>query len=183
VNYSLTVTNKDAAACAATTFNLVASVPTGWTGTLSPAAVTLTAGASATMTYSVTSAPGSAAASYGVWANAADLTLGRAVSANANYVIVSDTTPPSPPAGLVATIDRRQVKLAWQASTDNVAVVGYRIWRNGTVIATATTTSWIDSTALANVAYTYAVAAYDAAQNVSALSNSAAVKITAGGKK
>jgi hypothetical protein len=183
VNYSLTVTNNDTPACAATTFNLVPSVPTGWIGTLSSSAATLTAGASVTVTYWVTSAPGSAAGTYGIWSNAADATLGRAVSANASEIIVSDTVPPAPPAGLMGTVDRKQVKLAWQASTDNVAVVGYRVWRNGTVIATATTASWIDSTALANVAYTYAVAAYDAAQNVSALSNSAVVKITSGGKK
>ncbi len=183
LTYSMTVTNKDTSACAPTTFNLVPSVPTGWVGSLSSSAATLQAGASVTVSYFVTSVPGSPPATYKIWANAADPVLSRAFATTADYIVGSDTIPPTPPAGLTATIDRKQVKLAWQASTDNVAVAGYRILRNGTQIATTTTLGWTDATALAGIPYTYAVAAYDAVPNFSGLSNSATVKIAAGGKK
>ena len=43
----------------------------------------------------------------------------------------ADTTPPSQPAGLVTTtVDSSSVGLAWTASTDNVGVTGYRVYRN-----------------------------------------------------
>jgi hypothetical protein len=183
VSYSLTLTNKDGAGCTATTFSLTSSVPTGWSGNLAPSALTLAADASATVPYPVTSASGSAAGTYSIAATAIDaLNPGHHASASGSYSI-PDTIAPVPPAGLTGTIERKQVKLAWQASSDNVAVTGYRILRNGTEIATASMTSWIDSTALAGVPYNYAVAAYDAAKNVSGMSNTVTVKITAGGKK
>ena len=57
-----------------------------------------------------------------------------------------DTTPPTTPTGLSATaISGSQVNLSWTASTDNVGVTGYRIYRNGTQIATTAATSYGDS--------------------------------------
>src|SRR5581483_289691 len=48
-----------------------------------------------------------------------------------------DTTAPSSPANLVGTAtSTSQINLTWTASTDNVGVVGYRINRNGTQVAT-----------------------------------------------
>lgn len=44
----------------------------------------------------------------------------------------ADTTAPSVPTGLAATaVSSGQINLTWTASTDNVGVQGYRIYRNG----------------------------------------------------
>ena len=49
----------------------------------------------------------------------------------------ADTTPPTAPANLTATAAAwNQVNLSWTASTDDVGVTGYQIFRNGTHIAT-----------------------------------------------
>ena len=60
-----------------------------------------------------------------------------------------DTTPPSTPTGLTATATSiSQINLTWNASTDNVGVAGYKVFRNGNQIATPTTTviqrHWLD---------------------------------------
>jgi len=84
-----------------------------------------------------------------------------------------DTQPPSAPSNLTATaISTSQIALNWSASTDNVGVVGYRIYRDGSWVATSTSTSYTDTGRVANTAYSYTVRAYDAAQNLSPESNS-----------
>lgn len=80
----------------------------------------------------------------------------------------TDTQAPSVPADLRATsVTTNRVELAWSASTDNVAVTGYRVRRGGTVIGTATATSFADTGLAPNTAYAYTVAAFDAAGNES----------------
>ena len=87
-----------------------------------------------------------------------------------------DTTPPSIPTGLSATaISASQINLAWNPSTDNVGVVGYKIYRNGTLIASLSTTSYSNTGLLAGTTYSYTVAALDAAGNISSQSSSAVV--------
>jgi len=82
-----------------------------------------------------------------------------------------DTTPPSVPANLsAAAVSASQVNLSWTASTDNVGVTGYRVYRNGAQIGTTTQTSFPDTGLLAGTGYTYTVSAYDAAGNSSAQS-------------
>ena len=84
-----------------------------------------------------------------------------------------DTTPPSAPVGFTATaISSSQINLSWIASTDNVGVTGYKIYRcQGTAcaptaqIATSATNSYSNTGLTASTAYTYAVSAYDAAGN------------------
>ena len=52
----------------------------------------------------------------------------------------ADTTPPTVPTGLAATvISSTQINLSWTASTDNVGVTGYQVFRNGVQIATVAT--------------------------------------------
>ena len=86
----------------------------------------------------------------------------------------SDTTAPSVPAGLTATaVSSTRVDLSWSASTDNVGVAGYRVFRNGAQIGTPATTSFSDTTAAPGTTYSYTVAAVDAAGNASAQSAAA----------
>ncbi len=77
---------------------------------------------------------------------------------------VNDTTPPSQPTGLSATpVSSSQINLAWTASTDNVGVVGYKIYRNNLQITTSSTNSYQDTGLTQNTTYTYKVSAYDGA--------------------
>ena len=81
-----------------------------------------------------------------------------------------DTTPPSVPTGLKLALAAKSIKLTWTASTDNVGVTGYAIYRNGTKIATTTSLTYSDTSVVQGMTYIYSVAAYDAAGNQSAQS-------------
>jgi chitodextrinase len=85
-----------------------------------------------------------------------------------------DTIPPTVPTGLTATaVSSTQISLSWTASTDNVGVTGYRIYRDGSQITTTAGTSYQDTGRSSSTTYTYRVAAYDAAGNVSTQSSQA----------
>jgi fibronectin type III domain protein/Big-like domain-containing protein/calcineurin-like phosphoesterase family protein len=81
----------------------------------------------------------------------------------------SDTTPPSQPQGVTATaVSRTQVRVSWQASTDNVGVTAYDIYRNGSLLTTtASVNSHLDQSVQPGTAYSYTVVARDAAGNTS----------------
>jgi chitodextrinase len=82
-----------------------------------------------------------------------------------------DTTAPTVPVGVSATpVSSTQINLSWTASSDNVGVTSYNVYRNGVLVASPTTTTFNDSGLIANTSYGYKVAAADAAGNVSAQS-------------
>ncbi len=86
----------------------------------------------------------------------------------------ADTAAPSVPSGLSATAtSQTQINLAWSASTDNVGVVGYRVYRGGSQVATTTTPAYSNTGLTAGTSYSFTVAAYDAAGNVSSQSGAA----------
>ena len=92
----------------------------------------------------------------------------EAISANSTFktTAVADTIPPSTPTGLTATaVSATQINLSWNASTDNVAVTGYQIFRNGTQVGTSTATAFGDTGLSPNTTYSYSVRAVDAAAN------------------
>lgn len=83
----------------------------------------------------------------------------------------ADTQAPTVPVNLTATaISSSQINLTWTASTDNIAVTGYKIYRGGTQIATSQTNSYSNTGLSPSTAYTYYVVAYDAAGNNSSQS-------------
>ncbi len=90
-----------------------------------------------------------------------------------------DTTPPSAPAGLTASAGDSQVALSWNAASDNVAVTGYRVYRDGIQVATPTGTTYTDTGRVNGTSYSYTVRAVDAAGNVSTSSNTASATPTA----
>ena len=82
-----------------------------------------------------------------------------------------DTTPPSTPTNLVVTsTTSSSASLSWTASTDNIGVTGYNVYRNGVQVGTASGTSYTDTGLSAATAYQYSVTAHDAAGNLSAAS-------------
>jgi len=94
-----------------------------------------------------------------------------------------DTQPPTVPTGLTATsVTASAVALSWTASTDNVGVTGYTVYRNGTAIGTTggSTTTYTDSTVAPSTSYSYTVDAFDAAGNHSAQSAPLPVTTPAG---
>jgi chitodextrinase len=98
------------------------------------------------------------------------------IGANATFKTVAapDTTPPSTPTGLTATaVSSTQINLSWNASTDNVAVTGYQVFRNGTQVAAPTTTTFSDTGLAPSMSYSYTVRAVDAAANPSGPSTAA----------
>ena len=96
-------------------------------------------------------------------------------AASATTQATSDTNAPTTPAGLAATaISSSRIRLNWSASTDNVAVTGYRVYRNGVFLATLGNVTTYESAGLsASTAYTYNVDAIDAAGNASGTSAAA----------
>lgn len=90
----------------------------------------------------------------------------------------SDTQAPTAPAGLAASnIGQSSLTLTWTASTDNVGVAGYDVYRNGVKINTAliTSTTYNVTGLTAATAYQFYVQAKDAAGNTSTNSNTITV--------
>lgn len=172
LSYVVTVTNKDSSACANSMFTFNQSVPVGWNGAFSQSSLALSPGQSGTTTLAVSSPLSAVSGVYGVNVTASSAYTG---AANVTYTVQSpaDTQPPTAPTGLTATLVKKQVKLTWKASTDNAGVTGYRVMRNGALVATVTGTSFTDNPATGT--YTYTVTAQDAAGNVSVASNGATV--------
>jgi len=92
-----------------------------------------------------------------------------------DLVLVSnDTIAPTAPNNLGASnITQSSLTLTWTASTDNVGVTGYDVYRDGTKINTSlvTTTTYNVTGLTASTAYQFFVRARDAAGNTSANSN------------
>jgi chitodextrinase len=77
-----------------------------------------------------------------------------------------DTQPPTAPTGLAATsTTQTSVSVRWTASTDNVGVTGYTLYRNGVQSGTQGSTSYTYTALACGTTYTLAVDAYDAAGN------------------
>jgi hypothetical protein len=97
-----------------------------------------------------------------------------------------DTTPPSKPTGLTGSAGYTGSNFSWTASTDNVGVAGYNVFRcsppaqgqscKGVLIANITTPAFLDSGLSENTAYNYQVQAFDLANNNSALSSTLSVQ-------
>ena len=83
----------------------------------------------------------------------------------------ADTTAPTTPTGLAAsTPTSSSLTLSWSGSTDDVGVAGYRVYRDGTLVASPGGTSASITGLSTGVPYSFTVSAFDAAGNVSALS-------------
>ena len=98
----------------------------------------------------------------------------QSTAASATTLSSTDTTAPTVPTGLSATaVSTSQINLSWSPSSDNTAVVGYKIFRNGTQITTVSGTTYNNTGLSPSTTYTYIVSAYDAAGNNSAQSTAA----------
>lgn len=102
---------------------------------------------------------------------------------------VPDTEAPSAPTNLTATAaNSTQVNLSWNASTDNVGVAEYEVYRktaNKTAekVASVASTSFGDTNLKKSTAYTYYVIAKDPKGNTSGRSPEVTVKTPAAQRK
>jgi hypothetical protein len=122
-----------------------------------------------------------------------DPVVGNTLAAAANVPLVADagsqslsigtyagdSQAPSVPLNLTGSVvsgktgrkSTTSVALKWSASSDNVAVAKYAIYRNGVKIAESSALTYSDTSASAGVSYNYQVSAIDTSGNESAKSN------------
>jgi hypothetical protein len=178
-SYTVTVTNRDSAACSNSTFALSSVLPANFAGGFAvPATITLAPGASGSAALSVTAQPGATQGSHALSAGTSADSSHAAASANATFWI--DTTKPSTPTGLKATVKGTKVTLSWTAATDTggSGVARYEIRRNTTAAGTSTSTTYADSPGSGT--FTYTVVAIDGAGNASDASTG--IPVTMGSK-
>lgn len=190
-NFTITAGSSDTVAPSAPT-NLAASGTTqtttnlSWTASTDNVGVTgydvyrngALLGSSATTSYAVTGL--TASTTYSFYVRAKD--AAGNVSGNSNTVSVTtlanptDATAPSAPTNLAASgTTQTTTNLSWTASTDNVGVTGYDVYRNGTFLASSATASYAVTGLTAATTYSFYVIAKDAAGNASAASNTVSV--------
>ena len=64
-------------------------------------------------------------------------------------------------------VNENSVTLNWSSSTDNIAVTGYNVYRDGVKLSAVTDTTYTDSSLSSGSTYVYAVTAVDSAGNES----------------
>lgn len=177
VGYSVTVTNRNSAACGTSSFNLAQGLPTGFSGGFSASSLSIAPGASASANWSVASAGNAAQTTYTLDASAVDsAAAGNATTGHASYVVYSapaptnDTTPPavsisSPSSG--ATVKGNRVTISANAS-DASGIQAVEFYVGGSLLARDTgapyTANW-NLRKVASGSHTIRVVAIDNAGN------------------
>lgn len=88
----------------------------------------------------------------------------------------ADTTAPTQPTGLNASLNGTLISLVWNAATDNIGVTGYQIFNTGSLLGAATATAY-SLTGTVGQTYDFTVKALDAANNISVVSNAATLTV------
>jgi len=109
---------------------------------------------------------------YSMTVTAIDTMLNVSGASNALQVVTSacitDLQAPSVPVNLSATdLNNNSFLLSWDASTDNVGVKGYEVFKNGLSVGTTDSTSFKLTGLTCNTSYKLTVKAYDASKNQS----------------
>ena len=88
----------------------------------------------------------------------------RAATATAT---VMDTASPTVPGNLRTMVSpfASEIAISWDASTDDVAVTGYRVFRDDAMLTAVTSTTFTDRSVSENTIYRYSIQAFDAAGN------------------
>ncbi len=121
-----------------------------------------------TLSATLTLSPG---AKWGLYVNAVD-EAGNVSQASETLSInipqcQIDTVAPSVPTNLSGTTNGTTATLHWSASTDNVAVTTYDIYRDGKKVGSTAELSYADSGLIPDTIYQYSITARDAQQNTS----------------
>ena len=177
LQFTATVTNRDPAMCASSSFDLSGSGPVGFAVSLTSPSLTLAPGAQGSVTLRATSPIPSADGDYGLTVGVSGSSVHQGTAA-AIYAV--DGTAPSAVTGLIASVGRRNVvTLSWPASTDAASgISAYRVFRNGALLVTTTSRTHDDRNATTVGTYDYTVVAVDGAGNTSGAGN--VVRVTVG---
>jgi hypothetical protein len=91
---------------------------------------------------------------------------------------ILDNSAPSVPGNYTAVLKfKESIELTWTPSTDNVALAGYYIYRNGSRISTISSdTVFVDGGLSSNTEYTYKINAFDYAGNNSEFTSEITIK-------
>ena len=90
--------------------------------------------------------------------------------------LVADTEAPTAPTSLIASdIITTKFQLSWMASTDNVGVTSYDVFKGGVFVGSSPTNNSVISGLTSNTTYLFTVVAKDAAGNISAASSALSV--------
>jgi chitodextrinase len=94
---------------------------------------------------------------------------------------VESSAPTTPSEPLATNAGITAIDLSWTASTDNIGIAGYRIYRNGALVKAlqGSGTTFHDGGLAASTTYSYTLVAFDAAGNVSAQSSTASAATSA----
>lgn len=178
---TVTVSNRDSRVCGQTLFQLQAITPTGWTTALNPSTLLLAPGQTGTAQLSVTTSTKSRPRNSAITITVTDnLNSAHTAAGQQNIVVTTaaalpDTAAPTTPANFQALAKKRMVRLRWDRATDNVAVTGYVVWRDGISVGQSKGRRFNDRTALTGESYIYSVTAFDKTGHSSAPSTSVTV--------
>ncbi len=168
-----------------TNYTVYRSSTTGFT----PSAATKLGTVTSATTYT-DAAPGAGTWYYVVTASDAAGNESAGSSQASATIAAPDTTAPTSPSGLTATVSGASIGLSWTGSTDNVAVTKYTVYRSSTTgftpsaatkLGTVTSATTYTDAAPGVGTWYYLVTASDAAGNESAASNQASAIIAASG--
>ncbi|WP_187658327.1 GEVED domain-containing protein, partial [Flavobacterium macrobrachii] len=188
-NFTITSGSTDTVAPTAPTLSASGTTQTStnlsWTGATDNVAVTgydvyrngALLGSTAATTFAVTGL--TASTTYSFTVRAKDAAGNTSVDSNTVSVTttapVADTTAPTAPTLTASGTTTTATNLSWSGATDNVAVTGYDVYRNGTLLGSTTTTTYAVTGLTASTTYTFNVRAKDAAGNISVNSNTVSV--------
>ncbi|MFJ4524822.1 glycosyl hydrolase family 18 protein [Streptomyces sp. NPDC088810] len=95
--------------------------------------------------------------------------------------VPGDAAPSAPGTPTASSVTDTSVKLGWSAATDDKGIKNYDVLRDGTKVATVTTTSYTDTGLTAGTDYSYTVRARDTADQTGPVSGAVKVHTTGGG--
>ena len=115
---------------------------------------------------------------YSFTVRAKDAAGNVSVDSNTTSVTPTDTTAPTAPTLTASNATTTTVDLSWSGATDNVGVTGYDVYKNGTLLASVTGTTYQATGLTSGTTYSFTIRAKDAAGNVSVDSNTATATTT-----
>ncbi|MFJ9375703.1 glycosyl hydrolase family 18 protein [Streptomyces sp. NPDC101455] len=101
-------------------------------------------------------------------------------SCDGGTTVPGDAAPSAPGTPTASAITNTSVNLSWSAATDDKGVKNYDVLRDGTKVATVTTTSYTNTGLTAGTDYSYTVRARDTADQTGPVSGAVAVHTTGG---
>ncbi len=83
---------------------------------------------------------------------------------------IDNASPSTPILQTVVPVSSSQIDITWSAATDDIAIAGYRLFRDNVQIATTTLLSYSDTGLTSSTTYEYTVDAFDTSFNFSSTS-------------